>query len=429
MQFEEGLFRRESGRIVTALTRLFGLENLTLAEDVAQDAFCRALEVWKLRGIPSNPSAWLMTTAKNRAIDILRRERAARHLVPELGAALESEWTLVQTVRDFFNRETIKDDQLRMMFSCCAPALSEETQIALILNLLCGFSANEIAGAFLTGHAAIEKRIARGKKTLAKSQRLFELGDRDFVARLTAVQRALYLLFNEGYHGASSRSPVRAELCRDAMRLAALLVEQPLTATPQSYALCALMCLHAARLPARVDAAGNLRSLFEQNRSCWDAALITKGGEYLSRSTIGGETNEYQIEAAIAVVHARASSAETTDWKMIVTMYDSLMALNPSPVVALNRAVAIAQSEGPERGIQALQSIADSDRLADYPFYSAAFGEMEFRRGRLESARRYFQTARSLARNDAERHLWEVRISATESATEKEKSPQAAGSL
>ena len=416
MQLEEGLFRRESGRIVTALTRLFGLNNLTLAEDVAQDAFCRALEVWKLRGIPNNPSAWLMTTAKNRAIDILRRERAARHLVPELGAALESEWTLVPTVGNFFNPETIKDDQLRMMFSCCDPALSEEAQIALILNLLCGFSANEIAGAFLTGRAAIEKRIARGKKSLAKSRRLFELSDRDFIARLAAVQRALYLLFNEGYHGASSRSPVRAELCRDAMRLGALLLEQPLTATPQSYALCALMWLHAARLPARIDATGNLRSLFEQDRSRWNASLIAQGGEYLARSTMGGKTSEYQIEAAIAAVHARASSAETTDWKMIVTMYDSLMTINPSPVIALNRAIAIAQSEGPERGIEELRSIADSDRLAHYPFYSAAFGEMELRRGQRESARRYFETALSLARNPAERHFLEGRVSATESA-------------
>ena len=413
MQIEEGLFRRESARIVTALTRIFGLDNLTLAEDVAQDAFCRALEVWRLRGVPSNPSAWLMTTAKNRAIDILRRERAARHLVPELAKLLESEWTLVPTVQDFFNPETIKDDQLRMMFSCCDPSLSEEAQIALVLNLLCGFSANEIAGAFLTGRAAIEKRIARGKRSLTKSKQLFELDDRHFVGRLAAVQRALYLLFNEGYHGASSQSAVRAELCREAMRLASLLLEQTLTATDQSYALCALMWLHAARLPARVDAAGNLRSLFEQDRSHWDASLIAKGGEFLARSTIGGKPSEYQIEAAIAAVHARASSAETTDWKMIVTMYDSLMTINASPVIALNRAIAIAQNEGPERGIEELRSIADSDRLANYPFYPAAFGEMELRRGDRESARRYFETALSLARNDAERHLWEARISAT----------------
>ena len=409
---EEGLFRREFGRMVTALTRLFGFNNLALAEDVAQDAFCRALEIWKLRGVPENPSAWLMTTAKNRAIDILRRERSARELAPQLGRFAESEWTLVSAVGDVFSAEKIQDDQLRMMFSCCDPAISDEAQIALILNLLCGFSAPEIAAAFLTTRAAIEKRITRGKKALAHSQQLFDLADEDFSRRLAAVQRALYLLFNEGYHGASARAAVRVELCRDAMRLAALLLEQPLTATSQSYALCALMWLHAARLPARVDKDGNLRSLFEQDRTRWDASLIAKGGEFLTRSTTG-ETSEYQVEAAIAAVHARASSAEATDWKMIVSMYDALMAINPSPVIALNRAIAIAQSEGPDRGLAELRSIADSDRLASYPFYPAAFGEMELRRGDRVKARQYFESARSLARNDAERHFLETRITAT----------------
>ena len=409
---EEGLFRREFGRMVTALTRLFGFNNLALAEDVAQDAFCRALEIWKLRGVPENPSAWLMTTAKNRAIDILRRERSARELAPQLGRFAESEWTLVPAVGDVFSAEKIQDDQLRMMFSCCDPAISDEAQIALILNLLCGFSAPEIAAAFLTTRAAIEKRITRGKKALAHSQQLFDLADEDFSRRLAAVQRALYLLFNEGYHGASARAAVRVELCRDAMRLAALLLEQPLTATSQSYALCALMWLHAARLPARVDKDGNLRSLFEQDRTRWDASLIAKGGEFLTRST-SGETSEYQVEAAIAAVHARASSAEATDWKMIVSMYDALMAINPSPVIALNRAIAIAQSEGPDRGLAELRSIADSDRLASYPFYPAAFGEMELRRGHRVKARQYFESARSLARNDAERHFLETRITAT----------------
>ncbi|MBV8688941.1 MAG: sigma factor, ECF subfamily protein [Candidatus Eremiobacteraeota bacterium] len=409
---EEGLFRREFGRMVTALTRLFGFNNLALAEDVAQDAFCRALEIWKLRGVPENPSAWLMTTAKNRAIDILRRERSARELAPQLGRFAESEWTLVPAVGDVFSAEKIQDDQLRMMFSCCDPAISDEAQIALILNLLCGFSAPEIAAAFLTTRAAIEKRITRGKKALAHSQQLFDLADEDFSRRLAAVQRALYLLFNEGYHGASARAAVRVELCHDGMRLAALLLEQPLTATSQSYALCALMWLHAARLPARVDNDGNLRSLFEQDRTRWDASLIAKGGEFLTRSTTG-ETSEYQVEAAIAAVHARASSAEATDWKMIVSMYDALMAINPSPVIALNRAIAIAQSEGPDRGLAELRSIADSDRLASYPFYPAAFGEMELRRGDRVKARQYFESARSLARNDAERHFLETRITAT----------------
>jgi len=410
VNLDENLFRRESGRMVTALTRVFGLDNLALAEDVAQDAFCRALEVWKIRGVPENPSAWLMTTAKNRAIDLLRRERTARNLVPELGRLLESEWTLVPTLNEFFGENAIKDDQLRMMFSCCDPRLSEQAQIALTLNLLCGFTINEIASAFFSTRSAIEKRLSRGKHVLATSKRLFDLADREFSTRLSAVRRALYLLFNEGYHGASAESAVRVELCREAMRLAALLLEHPLAATPATYALCALMWLHAARLPARLDAAGNLSSLLDQDRSLWDAGLIAKGQEFLELSASGSEVSEYHVEAAIASLHSNAARAEDTDWKSIVSMYDTLMILRPSPVVALNRAIAVAQVEGPERGLEEIRAIADNDRLATYPFYSAALGELELRRGEHDSARRHFQAALALARNPMERQYLALRV-------------------
>src|SRR5271154_5099057 len=261
-ELDEHLFRREAGRMVAALTRIFGVHNLALAEDVVQDAFCRALEVWKFRGMPENPSAWLMATAKHRALDVLRRERTAQTFAPELGRLLQSEWTLAPAVEELFEPNAIKDDQLRMMFSCCHPRLTEEAQVALVLNILCGFSVDEVAGAFVSSHAAIEKRIARAKKVLAGSKRLFEIADAaDFSARLGAVHRALYLLFNEGYHGASAESAVRVELCQEAMRLNALLFDHPLAAIPATYALSAMMCLHAARLPARLDASGNLSAL------------------------------------------------------------------------------------------------------------------------------------------------------------------------
>jgi RNA polymerase sigma factor (sigma-70 family) len=211
MELSDHLFRRESGRMVATLTRILGVHNLDLAEDVVQDAFCRALEVWKFRGVPENPSAWLMATAKNRALDVLRRERTARTFAPELGRLLHSEWTLAPAVAELFAANAIKDDQLRMMFSCCHPRLPEEAQVALILNILCGFSVDEVASAFVSGHGAIEKRITRAKKVLAGSKRLFDLAaPADFSARLPAVQRALYLLFNEGYHGASPESAVRS---------------------------------------------------------------------------------------------------------------------------------------------------------------------------------------------------------------------------
>jgi len=416
VQFEEGLFRRDSGRMVAALTRIFGLENLALAEDVVQDAFCRAVEVWKLRGLPENPSAWLMRTAKNRAIDLLRRERTARNLLPKLANVFESEWTLVPTVHQFFDPQTIEDDQLRMMFSCCDPALSQEAQIALILNLLCGFTANEIANAFLSSRSAIEKRIARGKNTLAASKRLFDLSDSDFTGRLAAVHRALYLLFNEGYHGASPHGAVRSELCREAMRLASLLLEQPLTATPPSYALCALMWLHAARLPARVDDAGNLTSLLLQDRSRWDAVLASKGENFLERAARGDELSEYHIEAAIAAVHAKAAYAEETDWAAIVSMYDALMKLRPSPVIGLNRAIAIAQKDGAKRGLEEIRAISGKERLESYPFYFAALGEFELRAGSHDAAGRYFERALALARNSSERRFLEARIAAARDA-------------
>src|SRR5271154_85716 len=290
MQLDEHLFRREAGRMVATLTRIFGVQNLALAEDGGQGAFCRALEVWKYRGAPENPSAWLMATAMNRALDILRRERTALTFAPELTRWLESEWTLRPTVDEFFAPNAIKDDQLRMMFSCCHPRLPEEAQVALVLHILCGFSVDEIAGAFVSKHAAIEKRITRAKKTLAGSKKLFDIADADdFLARLPAVQRALYLLFNEGYHGASPESAVRAELCQESMRLAALLREHPLAATPSTSALAALMCLHAARLPARVDASGDLRSLFDQGRSRWDENLAAEGQRLLDLSAAGSE--------------------------------------------------------------------------------------------------------------------------------------------
>lgn len=399
----EHLFRREAGRIVAALTRIFGVHNLALAEDVVQDAFCRALEVWKLRGMPENPSAWLMATAKNRAVDALRRERTARTFAPELGRLLESEWTLRPAVDELFSASPIKDDQLRMMFSCCHPRLQEQAQVSLVLHLLCGFSVGEIANAFLCTHAASEKRISRAKKVLTGSKKLFELTDKDFSGRLSAVHRALYLLFNEGYHGASPESAIRVELCREAMRLAELLVDHPQTATPASYALYALMCLDAARLPARVDASGNLSSLFDQDRSQWDQKLVNEGRKLLDLSASGPELTEYHVEAAIAAVHARASRVEDTDWGAIVSLYDKLMAIRPSPVVALNRAIAVAQHEGPERGLEEIHAIPNSERLAAYPFYSAALGELELRSGRLEIAREHFRAALALARNNVER--------------------------
>jgi RNA polymerase sigma factor (sigma-70 family) len=416
MILDEHLFRREAGRLTSALTRVFGVHNLALAEDVVQDAFCRALETWPIRGVPDNPSAWLMTTARNRALDIVRRQHTANTFAPELGRMLDSEWTLASVVDEILAADAVPDSMLRLMFSCCHPRLSEAAQVALILNILCGFSVQEIAGAFASSHAAIEKRIVRGKKVLAESKRLFDtVAPADFSDRLPAVQRALYLLFNEGYHGASPIASVRAELCNEAMRLTAVLLQHPLGGTPATYALAALMALTAARLPARTDAAsGNLVALLDQDRTKWDRTRLSEGLRLLELSASGVELTEYHIEAAMASVHALAPRAEDTDWDAIISLYDSLIAIKPSPIVALNRAIAIAQRDGPDRGLAAIAAISNRERLASYPFYFAALGELELRHGNRERARGHFQTSLERARNATERRFFKQRLAASD---------------
>jgi len=409
----EHLFRREAGRIVATLARIFGVQNLALAEDVVQDAFCRALEVWKQRGMPDNPSAWLMATAKNRALDRLRRERTARAFAPELARSLQSEAALAAGVDELFEPGAIQDDLLRMMFSCCDRQVSTDAQVALVLHILCGFSVGEIAAAFVSTPAAIEKRLARAKKVLAASTTLFDIGaPTAFAVRLPTVHRALYLLFNEGYHGASSEAAVRADLCREAMRLVCVLLEHPSGKTPASYALAALLYLGASRLPARIDSSGNLCSLFDQDRTRWDEQLVAEGLRLLDLSATGPELTEYHLEAAIAGVHAAAPHAEDTDWDAIISLYDTLMTVRPSPIVALNRAIAIAQRHGAQRGIDEIQAIAGAERLAAYPFYPAALGELELRLGHHERAGGHFAAALALARNPMERRFLTERLAA-----------------
>jgi len=399
--------------MVAALTRILGVQNLALAEDVVQEAFCRAMEVWPYRGLPENPQAWLMSTAKHCALDVLRRERTAQRFAPELERYLQSEWTLAPAVEELLGPDSIRDDLLRMMFSCCQPELSGESQIALILHVLCGFGVDEVAAALVGGYSAVEKRITRGKKSLAASDKLFDLtSPAEFAARRPTVQRALYLLFSEGYHGASKQSVVRAELCREAMRLTAVLLQHPLGATPASHALAALMCLNAARLPARLDASGELHSLSDQDRSLWDQDLVAEGLQLLAASAAGSEVSEYHIEAAIAAFHSTAGVAGETDWASIASLYDVLMSLQPTPIVALNRAIAIAQVEGPARGLAEVDAIADRERLATYPFYYAAIGELELRRGHYAEARGQFEKAASIARNATERNFLQGRLRA-----------------
>jgi RNA polymerase sigma-70 factor (ECF subfamily) len=402
------LFRREAGKMVSYLTRLFGIGRLNLAEDVVQDTLCQALEVWPVHGFPDNPSAWLMRTARNRAIDSIRRHDKFREFTPELVALAEGhaepEW------QPGFEHE-IRDDQLRMMFSCCHPELTSDVQVTLILKTLCGFSVSEIASALLASDDAIEKRLGRARKVLRDSGTFVELSDNaDIPARLEAVHQAIYLLFNEGYHGSQSEETVRDELCYEALRLALLLSEHPKCARPKTFALVALFCMNAARLAGRLDASGVLVQLEHQDRSTWDAALIAQGFEYLRLSATGSELSELHLEAAIAAAHSGAESYAKTDWLRIERLYDQLYALKPTPIVALNRAIAVGYARGAEQGLRELANLPDPSKLKAYPFYAAAQAEFHRRAGRFERARACFEEALLLARNPAETRFLERKL-------------------
>lgn len=411
MELEAHLFRREAGRIVAILARLFGIHNLSLAEDVVQEAFCRALETWKFHGIPQNPTGWLMTTAKHCAIDVLRREKTQRRFATEYQLFIESEWTLKPAVDEAFEGSGLNDAQLSMMFTCIDPEFPEETQIALLLQLVCGFGADEIASAFLKTLPATQKRLTRAKKMLAQSRQLFELLNKDHVVtRLPIVMRAIYLLFNEGYHGTSHQHAVRSDLCDEALRLACLLTSNTTTATPAVLAMTALFNFHSARLPGRMDADGNLLMLVDQDRSRWDQSRMAEGRRLLDLAATGSELSAYHLEAAIAALHAGASSIEDTDWHEIVSLYDALMHIQPSPVVALNRCIAIAQRDGAARGLEEIAHIDDSSRLSGYPYFFATIGELKLQHGQLHEARTYFDKALKLVRNPLEKNFLLKRI-------------------
>jgi RNA polymerase sigma-70 factor (ECF subfamily) len=395
------LFRREAGRMVAALVRVLGMRHLALAEDAVQDALVRALETWKLGRAPQNPAAWLMTAARNRALDLVRRQTNFYRVAPELTAALEA--AVAGIPEEAADGHVISDSELRLMFSCCEPTLAPAAQVGVILKYLCGFSVEEIAQAFLTSAAAVEKQLFRSRRALEAQGALFEVRDPAQVReRLPSVQSAIYLLFNEGYHGAHPEKAVQEDLCHEAMRLGLLLTQLPEADAPATQALLALFCLLAARLSARTSDDSGLLLLAEQDRSRWDRDLIAEGLHRLDRSAQGHALTAWHLEAAIAAQHATAPSFEATDWRAIRAIYDRLLPLRPTPVVALNRAIAVGMADGPEAGLGALAAIEDRDRLSRYPFLPAAVAEFELRAGRPERAAAQLRAALLLARNPAE---------------------------
>src|SRR5262245_5207936 len=349
--------------MVSYLTKIFGFGHLDFAEDVVQDTLCRALEMWPVHGIPENPSAWLMRVARNRAVDLLRRDDQFRHFAPELTHLLKLREDQPPDTPAF--EMEIRDDQLRMMFSCCHPELSTDVQVTLILKTLCGFSVSEIAHALLASEDSIEKRLGRARKALRLAGSLGEIAQPSEISdRLEAVYQAIYLLFNEGYHGSQSERTVRDDLCFEAIRLALLLSEHPQGKKPKNHALLALLCFHAARLSGRMDDAG-LIQLEMQDRSKWDQDLIGRAFHFLEGSLAGNELTEYHLEAGIASLHCAAPTYEKTDWVRILELYDMLHRLVPLPIVALNRAIAAGNALGPEEGLAELRKIPDFGKLKE----------------------------------------------------------------
>jgi RNA polymerase sigma-70 factor (ECF subfamily) len=403
-QLVEHLFRHESGKMVATLTGIFGPEHLTLAEDVVQDALARALQTWPFCGVPENPAAWLMRAARNRALDVVRREKNLRGKESEIMRMIEAEHSGPEAALP--SEQDIADDRLRLMFVCCHPQILGEAQAALALKTLCGFGVTEIARAFLTTDAAIAKRLTRAKQKITEARVRFEIpAGAELAHRLDGVLLTLYLLFNEGYKASAGDKLVRQDICDEAIRLAGLLGDHPAGDQPKTHALLALMLLNAARTPARTDEHGNLLRLREQDRTLWDQTQIARGMLHLAKSAAGGQLTEYHLQAAIAACHCAAKDYASTDWPQILSLYDRLLDFDGSPIVALNRAVALAEVDGPQAGIDAVHAIQPSQTLEDYYLYHAVLGDFERRLNRLPSAAAHFRRALQLAEIKSEQGL------------------------
>lgn len=389
----EHLFRHSAGQLVATLTRIFGAGHLELAEEVVQEALISAMQQWSISGVPENPRGWLFRVARNRALDQLRRDANLRSKEQEIVAVFHERFSDDEPA---FAHE-LRDDQLRMMLMCAHPAIPADSRTALVLKTVGGFSVDEIARAFLTKKETIAQRIVRAKKLIRDERIALEFPSRaELPERLDTLLDVLYLTFNEGYSAHAGEELVRHDLCAEAIRLGRALAEHPATSGPAVHALLALMLLQAARLPARVDAAGELAILAEQERALWDGRMLAEGLRMLGRSASGERLTAYHVEAAIASYHAIARSFEETDWRAIVAQYDELLELKPSPVVALNRAVAVAMADGPAAGIDAIEAIASHPALGSYLPLFATLGELWLRRGDPARAAAYFTRALEL---------------------------------
>jgi len=404
----EAVWRIESAKIIATVARM--VRDVGLAEELAQDALVSALEQWSKSGMPDNPAAWLTAVAKRRALDRLRHLQLAEHKSGEIGRELDARHEMAQD--DFAEAvdtaldDDIGDDLLRLVFTACHPVLSTEARVALTLRLMGGLTTDEIARAFLVPEATVAQRIVRAKRTLAEARVPFEVPRRhELEARLASVLEVLYLIFNEGYSATAGDDWMRPALCDEAMRLGRIVAEL-VPGESEVHGLVALMEIQASRTAARAGASGEPVLLLEQNRARWDQMLIRRGLAALARAeSLGGALGPYALQAAIAACHGRARTADETDWGRIAALYDALAELTPSPIVELNRAVALSMAFGPAAGLEVVDALVDEPALKGYHLLPTVRGDLLFKLGRLDEARKEFDRAASLTRNTRERAL------------------------
>jgi RNA polymerase sigma-70 factor (ECF subfamily) len=406
----EHLFRHQAGQMLAALTHIFGLDYLDLAEEVVQESLIQALQSWAFHGIPDNPRAWMLRAARNRALDRLRRQATFHRKEGEIKERLrerQAQHDLPEPADD----AELADEQLAMILVCCNPALPAEGRVALTLKAVSGFSVAEIARAFLSEEATIAQRLVRAKQRIRDAGITLEMpSPADFPQRLDSVLQVLYLLFNEGYGAHAGENLVRADLCEEAIRLAELLASRPDTNLPKVHALLALFCFQAARLETRVDGEGNLLLLAEQERSQWDQELLSRGVWHLDDAGQGDELSAYHLQAAIAAVHATSPSFDKTDWRRLVALYDELFSLAPSPVVALNRAVAQSMVEGPAIALISLDKLSSDPAMRNYYLFPAVRADLLRRLGRGAEAVLCYEDALSHSCSEPERRYLSRRI-------------------
>jgi RNA polymerase sigma factor (sigma-70 family) len=413
----DAVWRIESPRLIAGLTRV--VRDVGVAEDLAQDALVAALEQWPKSGIPDNPGAWLMGTAKHRAIDRFRRSAMQERKLDEFGREFASREMAVPDMASALD-DDVGDDLLRLVFISCHPVLSTEAQVALTLRLLGGLTTGEIARAFLVPERTIAQRIVRAKRTLTEAHVPFEVPrGAERAARLSSVLEVVYLIFNEGYSATSGDDWLRPELCEDALRLGRILAEC-VPQEPEVHGLVALMEIQASRAKARVGPSGQPILLLDQNRAQWDQLLIRRGLAALQRAEqLGGGLGQYGIQAAIAACHARAATAEDTEWARIVALYDALAQLMPSPIVELNRAVAVAMAYGPQAALELVDLLTAEASLKNYHLLPSVRGDLLAKLGRFAEARAEFEIAATLTRNSRERNLLLERARACEASSQR----------